>query len=88
MPARSQKLLDLVRTALRQRHYPAAAEETTVAWVKRFVLFHGKRHPSTLTAADVLAFLASLATDAERLEARLAILFLQRDGLAVRSPLD
>ena len=84
--AQTPKLLDRLRAALRQRHYPAQAEEAHVAWVKRFIFFHDKRHPATLTAADVMAFLASLATDAERLEARSAILFLYRHVL--NRPLD
>jgi integron integrase len=84
--AQTPKLLDRLRAALRQRHYPAQAEEAHVAWIKRFICFHDKRHPDTLTAADVMAFLASLATDAERLEARSAILFLYRHVL--NRPLD
>jgi hypothetical protein len=59
-------LLDQVRAALRARHYPAHAEEACVVWLTRFILFHNKRHPAMLTAPDVLAFLNSLASDAER----------------------
>jgi len=78
MPAQPPKLLDQVRAALRTRHYPAHAEEATVAWITRFILFHAKRHPNVLTAADVVMFLNSLTDAAERSQARLAILFLYR----------
>lgn len=82
MPSQPPKLLDQVRSALRARHYPAHAEETCVAWITRFILFHDKRHPDTLAAPEVMAFLNSLAGDAERDEARTAILFLYRQVLS------
>ena len=41
------KLLELMRAALRRRHYSYRTERAYCDWVKRFVLFHGKRHPST-----------------------------------------
>jgi len=75
MPSQPPKLLDQGRDALRTRHYPAHAEEASVAWIERFILFHDKRHPDTLTAAEVMAFLNTLADPAERSQARIAILF-------------
>jgi Phage integrase, N-terminal SAM-like domain len=39
------KLLDQVRTAIRTRHYSIRTEATYLSWIKRFVVFHGKRHP-------------------------------------------
>jgi len=86
MPAQSPKLLDQVRAALRARRYPAHAEEATVAWITRFILFHNKRHPNVLAASDVMTFLDSLTDVAERSQARLAILFLYRQIL--NRPLD
>jgi len=86
METRPKKLLDQVRAALRARHYPAHAEEACVAWITRFILFHNKRHPDTLAAPDVLAFLNSLTAAAERTEARTAVLFLYRQVL--NHPLD
>jgi hypothetical protein len=71
---------------LRTRHYPAHAEEACIAWIRRFILFHDKRHPASLTAPEVMAFLNSLASAAERTEARTAILFLYRQIL--NRPLD
>jgi hypothetical protein len=86
MATRGKSLLDQLRTALRARHYPTAAEESNVAWAKRFILFHDKRHPDTLAAPEVMAFLKTLASDAERTEARTAILFLYHQIL--NRPLD
>jgi hypothetical protein len=39
------KLLDQVREAIQIRHYSMRTEEAYVGWIKRFILFHGKRHP-------------------------------------------
>ena len=81
MSTQPPKLLDQTRAALRARHYPAHAEEASVAWIRRFILFHDKRHPDTLTAPDVLAFLNSIPDTSERGQARLAVLFLYRQVL-------
>ena len=53
------RLLDLVRTQIRLRHYSIRTEAQYVHWVKRFVLFHGKRHPREMGAAEVEAFPAT-----------------------------
>lgn len=55
-------LLERVRRALRLRHRSARTEKAYVGWVRRFVLFHNKRHPSELGAEAVTAFLSYLAT--------------------------
>jgi integron integrase len=55
------RLLDRVRQSLRLRHYSPRTEEAYVAWIRRFILFHGKRHPATMSAAEVVAFLTHLA---------------------------
>ncbi len=86
MSTQPPKLRDQVSAALRARHYPAHAEEAAIGWIRRFILFHHKRHPATLAAPEVTAFLASLTSDAERSEARTAILFLYRQVL--NRPLD
>ena len=54
------KLLDRVRSAIRTRHYSLRTEEAYVAWIRRFIVFHGKRHPRDLGAAEVSAFVLSL----------------------------
>jgi integron integrase len=57
------KLLALVRTAIRLRHYSGRTEEAYLAWIRRFIVFHGRRHPAELGSAEVSAFLAHLATE-------------------------
>ena len=57
------RLLDRVRREIRLRHYSIRTEEAYVQWVRRFVLWHGKRHPEEMGAAEVSAFLSSLATE-------------------------
>ncbi|HMC95466.1 MAG TPA: phage integrase N-terminal SAM-like domain-containing protein, partial [Polyangia bacterium] len=61
--ARPPRLLDRVRTSLRTRHYSARTEKAYVGWIRRFILFHHKRHPETLGEPEIAAFLSSLATD-------------------------
>jgi integron integrase len=55
------KLLDLVRQAIRIKHYSYRTEQTYVAWIKRYILFHNKRHPKDMGVAEVQAFLSHLA---------------------------
>ena len=54
-------LLEGVRRAIRARQYSRRTEETYVSWVRRFVRFHGDRHPAEMGAHEVEAFLTSLA---------------------------
>ena len=55
--------LDRVRSALRTRHMSRRTEEAYVFWIRRFIVFYGKRHPSEMGAPEVTAFLSSLATE-------------------------
>src|SRR4051794_41207509 len=55
------RLLDRVRAACRVRHYSLRTEDAYAQWVKRFVLFHGKRHPREMGSAEINAFLTHLA---------------------------
>ena len=85
-PALRPKLIPQIRSALRVRHYSPRTEETYVAWVRRFVKFHGTRHPADLDAADVARFLTHLADEghvsaATQNQALAALLFLYRDVL-------
>ena len=50
------RLLELVRNAIRRRHYSRRTEETYVQWIKRFIHFSGKRHPAEIGAEEVTAF--------------------------------
>lgn len=82
----STKLLDLMRRAVRLRHYSRRTEEAYVRWVRRFVRFHGLRHPTELGAAEISKFLSSLATDrgvsaSTQNQALAALLFLYGEVL-------
>src|SRR4051794_21119357 len=55
------RLLDRVRHACRVRHYSLRTEDCYADWVRRFVLFHDKRHPAEMGAAEINAFLTHLA---------------------------
>ena len=62
MTHETPKLLDRVRAEIRTRHYSRRTEEAYVHWIRRYILFHGKRHPTELGAAHITVFLTSLAT--------------------------
>lgn len=55
------RLLDRVRQEIRLRHYSQRTEQAYVGWIRRFIVFNGKRHPRELGESDVTAFLSSLA---------------------------
>lgn len=85
------RLLDRVRDRLRVKHYSYRTEQSYVHWIKRFILFHGKRHPADMGAAEVEAFLSHLATDREvaagtQNQAKHAVLFLYKEVLGVDLP--
>ena len=80
------KLLDRLRNAIRARHYSIRTEEAYLMWAKRFILFHNKRHPSSMGSEEVNAFLSSLALDdhvaaSTQNQALNALLFLYRHVL-------
>lgn len=80
------KLLDRVRDLVRTRHYSLRTEEAYVAWIRRFILFHNKKHPSAMGAEEINAFLTHLAVEknvaaSTQNQALSAILFLYRDVL-------
>lgn len=60
-PAR--KLLDQVRDAIRLKHYSYRTEQTYVQWIRRYILFHNKRHPQDMAVPEIEAFLTHLAVD-------------------------
>ncbi len=85
------KLLDQVRNTIRVRHFSIRTEQAYLRWVKEFILFHNKRHPSDMGHLEVTAFLSHLALDrnvaaSTQNQAMSAILFLYRDVL--KQPLD
>src|SRR6059036_3182176 len=55
------RLLDRVRQAIRLRHYSPRTEHAYVSWIRRFIVFHDKRHPRELGEREVTAFVSSLA---------------------------
>jgi hypothetical protein len=60
------RLLDRVRAELHSRHYSPRTEKTYVAWIRRFILFHNKRHPETMAGPDIGDFLSHLANQGKR----------------------
>ena len=80
-----------MREAIRLRHYSIRTEDTYVHWVRRFILFHQKRHPLDLGALEVAAFLSHLATErsvgaSTQNQAKSALLFLYRVVLGISLP--
>jgi integron integrase len=89
--SRKVRLLDLVRDAIRRRHYSRRTEETYVQWIKRFIYFSGKQHPSTMGAEEVTRFLNHLARERNvaantQNQALSALLFLYREALGTPLP--
>jgi integron integrase len=77
-----------VRLAIRVRHYSRRTEEAYVGWIRRFIVFHDKQHPSALKATHVSAFLSSLASThhvsaSTQNQALSAVLFLYRHVLSI-----
>ena len=88
---RQPRLLDRVRAAIRARHYSRRTENAYVAWVPRYVLFHGRRHPREMGAPEVSRFLSSLAVDAgvsasTQNQALGALLFIYKEVLGQDLP--
>ena len=80
-----------MRDHLRTRHYSIRTETAYLDWVRRFILFHDKRHPAEMGAAEVAAFLTHLAVDRQvsastQNQAKSAILYLYKEVLQVQLP--
>jgi integron integrase len=80
------KLLDQVRQSIRTRHYSYRTEKAYVHWIKRFIFFHNKRHPSDMAEAEIAKFLSALASESHvsastQNQALNALLFLYREVL-------
>src|SRR3954471_7142125 len=83
---REPKLLDRVRDALRVRHMSLRTEKAYLHWIRRYILFHGKRHPQEMGEAEINAFLTHLAVEGQvsastQTQALCALLFLYRTVL-------
>lgn len=91
MPTATPRLLDQVRDRIRLKHYSIRTEESYVDWIRRFVLFQGKRHPREMGAQEVEAFLTHLAVRGKvsastQNQAKSALLFLYKEVLAEELP--
>lgn len=87
----SPKLLDQVRGKIRLKHYSIRTEQSYLDWIKRFILFHGKRHPKDMGPQDVEAFLTHLAVQGKvaastQNQAKSALLFLYKEVLGIDLP--
>jgi integron integrase len=85
-PRTEVRLLDRVRVGLRTLHYSVRTEKAYVGWIRRFIVFHGKRHPESMGELEIGAFLSSLATQAKvaastQNQALAALLFLYQEVL-------
>ena len=86
IPNPKARLRDQVREVMRYKHYALRTEETYWHWIRRYILFHGKRHPREMGAEDVRVFLSHLATAggvaaATQNQALNALVFLYREVL-------
>ena len=89
--AESPRLLDRVRSRLRLGHYGRRTETAYVGWIKRYILFHDKRHPAGMGKAEVEAFLTHLAvvravSASTQSQALSALLFLYKQVLGIDLP--
>jgi integron integrase len=85
------RLLERMRETLRVHQYSLATEVNYMQWVRRFILFHNKRHPNTMGKAEVEAYLTHLAvrrqvSPSTQNQALAAILFLYRKVLEIELP--
>ena len=89
-PKKSQ-LLELVRGRCRIKHYSLRTEDAYLGWIKRFIIYHGKRHPSDMGGPEVEVFLTHLAVQGHvapstQNQALSALLFLYREVLHLQLP--
>jgi integron integrase len=80
------RLLDQVRDIIRAKHYSIRTEEAYLQWMRRYILFHNKRHPREMGAKEINQFLSSLAVERKvsastQNQALCAILFLYKEVL-------
>jgi site-specific recombinase XerD len=84
-------LLEVARERMRTRHLAYRTEQAYLQWIRRYIVFHQRRHPRELGAAEVERFLTHLAVDRKvsastQSQALQAVLFLYREVLAVNLP--
>ncbi len=86
-----KRLLDQVRDQIRLRHYSIRTEQAYVSWIKRFILFHDKKHPSEMGKQEIESFLSYLVMNfnvaaSTQNQAFNAILFLYNQVLDINMP--
>ena len=59
----AKKLLEIVRDKIRVRHYSYQTEKTYIGWIKRYILFHNKKHPQNMGKVEIEKFLTDLAVN-------------------------
>ena len=85
------KLLDRARYRIRLKGYSIRTEQSYVSWIRRFILFHNKRHPQDMRKDEIEAFLTHLAVNrhvapSTQNQAFNALLFLYRNVLEIEFP--
>ncbi len=85
------KLLDQVRDRVRLKHYSLRTEQAYVGWIKRYIIFHNKRHPAEMAKPELESFLTSLAVErnvsaSTQTQALSALLFLYKEVLGQEFP--
>ena len=85
------RLLDRLRAEVRVRHYSLRTEQAYVDWARRYIRFHGLRHPQEMGPVELTAFLTHLAVQRQvsastQAQARSALLFLYRHVLGLQLP--
>ena len=85
------RLVRRIRQAILVRRYSIRTERAYVHWIRRFIVFHGRRHPAEMGKAEVTAFLNHLATDkqvaaATQAQALAGVLFLYKEVLEIDLP--
>ena len=88
MQPKKKKLLDQVRDKVRLKHYSLKTERAYTGWIKRYIIYHNKRHPITMGKNEIESFLSWLAADqgvspTTQNQAFSALLFLYREVLGV-----
>ncbi|WP_442891986.1 integron integrase [Denitromonas sp.] len=90
-PTPAPRLLEVVRDRIRLKHYSIRTERAYLGWIKRYIIFHGKRHPRDMGKRELEAFLSALAVErnvsaATQTQALSALLFLYREVLELPFP--
>lgn len=83
------KLLDQIRSKCRLKHFSMSTEKSYVSWVRRYILFHNKQHPTQLGRQGIEAFLTALAVErgvssSTQNQALSALLFLYKEVLNIK----